>query len=186
MKKNLIQLLPFFIATALVVLHIIEVQIISYNSGQNGEATPYSIIDAVFYAAIGLSITLIFILFKQTYWKYLFLGLVLLSFTPLIQFYNWTFSISIGFVSIEMTAFGLLILHLGLNSEMIHNIISKLEPSEETVRKQQELKAEQIENKIKRFELKFKSKKKSELESIVNEKSFVPEAIEAAKRLLSK
>ena len=61
----------------------------------------------------------------------------------------------------------------------------KLEPGEENVKMNVELKAKQFERIVNRFERKFESKQKSELERIVKENILVPEAVEAAKRLLN-
>lgn len=171
MKKKLTQLIPFGVAVILVLIHVIQVLTTASYLNENGEMVSYSVVDTVQYASIGLAITLI---------------LILLSFTGLIQFYNQTFSIGIGPLSLEMTALGLLIFHLAMNPDIITKIKLKLELSEESLKKNEELKKEQFENSVNRFEGKFKSKQKSELERIVNENSLIPEAVEAARRILKK
>ena len=186
MKKKLTQLIPFGVAVILVLIHVIQVLTTASYLNENGETVSYSVVDTIQYASIGLAITLILIVLKKDFWKYVFLILILLSFTGLIQFYNQTFSIGIGPLSLEMTALGLLILHLAMNPDIITKIKLKLEPSEESLKKNEELKKEQFENSVNRFEGKFKSKQKSELERIVNENSLIPEAVEAASRILKK
>jgi hypothetical protein len=186
MKKKLSQLIPFGVAVMLVLIHVIQVLTTASYLNENGETGSYSIVDTVQYASIGLAITLILIILKKDIWKYMFLILILLSFTGLIQFYNQTFSIGIGPLSLEMTALGLLIFHLAMNPDIISKIKLKLEPSEESLKKKEELKKKQFENSVNRFEGKFKSKQKNELERIVNENSLIPEAVEAARRLLKK
>jgi len=186
MKKNLLQFIPFGVAIILVLIHVIQVLTTSSYLNENGETVSYSVVDTVQYGSIGLAITLILIFLKKNIWKYVFLTLILLSFTGLIQFYNQTFSIGIGPLSLEMTALGLLIFHLAMNPDIISKIKLNLEPSQESLQKKEELKKEQFENSVNRFEEKFKSKQKNELERIVNENTLIPEAVEAARRLLKK
>jgi len=186
MKKNLSQFIPFGVAVLLVLIHVIQVFTTASYVNRNGETVSYSVMGTIQYASIGLAITLIFIILQNNIWKYVFLGVILLSFTGLIQFYNYTFSIGIGPLSFEMTAFGLLLFHLIMNPDIVTTIKLKLEPSQGSLEKKEKLKKEQFENRVNRFESKFKSKEKSELESIVNDNSLIPEAVEAARRLLEK
>lgn len=186
MKKKITQLIPFGLAIILVLTDVIRVLTTARFLDENGEVYYYSILDSVLYASIGLGITLIFILLKKNFWKYVFLGLILLSFTEFIQFYSTTFTIGIGSLSFELTSLGLLILHLAMNSDIISSIKLKLGTSEESIKEKEELKAEQFEASVNRFIGKFDSKQKTELERIVNENSLIPEAIEAARRLLKK
>lgn len=185
MKKNLIKLIPFSVAVILVLTHVIQVLTQSSYLNEDGATVSYLVVDSVLYASIGLAITLILIILKQAYWKYVFLGLIILSFTSIIQFSNQSFSIGIGSLSIEMTALGLLIFHIMMNPDLFPAIKLKGEPSEESIKKKGKLKTEQFENSVKLFEGKFKAKQKQELELIVNESTLVPEAVEAARRLLN-
>ena len=185
MKKKILSLIPFAIAAIFVLTHLIQTWTIPSTITLDGEITSYSIIDSVFYASIGLVVTFVLILFKQEYWKFIFLGLILLSFTSVIQFYNYTFTVSCGSLNIELTALGLLILHLVLNPDIIPSIKTKLKPSEETLKKRDELKVAHTESMIKKFVQKFESKSQEELEGIVSKNELIPEALEAAKRLLN-
>ena len=62
MNKNLKQLIPFGIATLLVLLHTFQVLIMSANN----ENESYSIMDTVQYASFGLIVTLILIITTAT------------------------------------------------------------------------------------------------------------------------
>lgn len=186
MKRKLSQFIPFGVAIILVLIHIIQVLRTSSCLNESRETVFYTVVDSVQYASFGLVITFILILFKKNIWKYVFLILILLSFTELIQFYNQTFSFGIGPLSIEIIALGLLIFHLAMNPDIISKIKLEIEPSEESLQKKIDLHKEQFENRVKQFEVKFKSEEKNELERIVNENTLTPEALEAARRLLKR
>lgn len=185
-RQDIIKLIPFGIATLLVVISIIQVLMIPNTINDKGETVRYVVSDSILYASFGLVIVLIFIIQRKNYWKYAFGILLVVALTPFIQFYSQTFSFGIGFIQLEVTALGLLFFHFAVNPEIISSIRQKLEPSEESIQKKEELKAEQFESSVSRFQEKFSSKQKSELERIVNENTLVPEAVEAARRLLKK
>lgn len=103
--------------------------------------------------------------------------MLVVALTPLIQFYSQTFSFGIGIIQFELTALGLLIFHLGLNNEVLRDTLDFFKTSETE-------KEENNERKIESFQRKFASKDKTELEKIVDENFLVPEAVEAARRLL--
>ena len=183
-KQTSIKLIPFGIAVILTLISFIQVLMIPSTFNEKGETVNYVISDSILYASFGLAIVLIFIIQRKNYWKHAFAILLLVALTPLIQFYNQTFSFGIGFLQFELTALGLLIFHLILNSEPFDDLKKIFKPSEETIKKNQELKLEQFEYRINSFGRKFSNKKKTELERIVEENSLIPEAVEAAKRLL--
>lgn len=180
MKKPLLQLLPFGIATLLVLFEIIETVLTPGYVNEDGIPVTYSILDDVLYAGLGLIPVLILILLKKPIWKYLFALLALAAQTPWIQFYSFTFSIGIGFISFELTALGLLSLHLILNPEVYRSFMElvSVEPESETSKK------EKFESSVNGFLSKFSEKSIEELETIVEENSRVPAAVEAARRLL--
>ena len=186
MRKNLIEYTAFGIAMMLTLAHIAEVMFTPSFINKVGEKVSISIVDSILYAAFGLIITLIFIILKQKYWKYVFLVLILLAFSTLINFYSRTLSIGIGFVQIEFTALALLILHLGTNPGIISSFLNLFEPSERNLREREKVRLNQFEIMVKNFERKFEPKNKKQLEIIVQENKLIPEAIEAAKRLLNK
>ena len=185
-KQTYIKLIPFGIAVLLTLISFIQVLMIPSTVNEKGETVNYVVSDSILYASFGLLIVLIFIIQKKEYWKHSFAILLIIAFTPLIQFYNQTFSFGIGFLQLEITALGLLIFHLILNKEPYNDFKKIFEISEETKQKNKKLKSEQFESRINIFEKKFSTKSKTELERIVDENSLIPEAIEAAKRLIKK
>lgn len=94
--KKLAQLIPFISASLFVLTPIFQVLSQSNSITYNRTIIYTTVEDSVFYASIGLAITFILILLKKNAWKYLFLGLILLSFTHIIQFSNWSFSGSVA------------------------------------------------------------------------------------------
>ncbi len=186
MKKNLISLLPFAIAILLVVIHIIQVYSSPAYIDENGASVSYSMTDTVLYMFIGLIITFIFIVLKQPYWKYVFLGLTLIGLTSVFQFYNHTLFIGIGPLRIELTALSLLIVHLIVNPDIVTTIKLKFKPSEQSLQNSVRVNEEKYESRVRRFEKKFESKSLVELKQLINDHQLIPEAIEAAKRLVDK
>lgn len=176
-RQEIIKLIPVGIATLLVVTSIIQVLKIPNIINSKGETVRYLLIDSIQYASLGLIIVLIFIIQRKNYWKHSFSILLLISITPLIQFYPQTFYFGIGFIDIEITSLGLLIFHLILNQEVLTDSLNLFKTTEQE-------KEEKKERQIEHFLRKFISKEKKELEKIVHENFLVPEAIEAAKQLL--
>lgn len=178
--KKFIKLIPFGIALCLVLISILKIKLIPnlvIDKGETIETIRYVLNDSILFAAFGLLIIIFFIIRRKNYWKHLFGILLIAALTPLIQFYSQTFSLRIGIISIEFTALGLLILHLLLNKEVVIDALAFFKKNEVEIE-------ENREKKVKRFVEKFASKKKNELEKIIEENFLVPEAIEAAKRLL--
>ena len=148
----------------------------------DGNPVTYVLLDSVLYAGIGLLIVLVLILVKKTIWKYLFAILTIVALTPLISFYSYTFSFGVGVIEVEATALVILILHLTFNNE-VFDAFKALIKSEE---KSEESELARVESIVNGFETRFNKKNTPELESIVKQNALVPEAIEAAKRLLEK
>lgn len=176
-RQEIIKLIPFVIASLLVVISIILVLMIPNTVNDKDEIVRYVVSDSILYASFGLIIVLIFIVQRKNYWKHAFGILLIIALTPLIQFYSQTFSFGIGIIQFDLTALGLLIFHVALNKEVLRDTLDSFKTSETEKEENKEL---QIEN----FERKFASKDKSELQRIVNENFLVPEAVEAARRLL--
>jgi len=139
-------------------------------------------VDSVLYAGFGLVIVLTLILVNKPAWKYAFAVLTILAFTPWISFYTYTFSFGIGFISFEATALSLLIFHLILNQEVFQSFKTIIKPKPES----QESKQSKFESSVNGFETRFSKKSTDELRNIVEQNSLVPEAVEAAKRLLER
>ena len=186
LKKNR-QYIPFVIASFLVILHYGEVMISNQYVDPSASTIRYlSILQPVKLAAIGLTITLILILLKQFYWKLVFLILIMVSFTPLMGFSSHTYGIRFDEILIELIPLGLLTSHILLNPDLVkfmlrYDVESALEEDIELLESKPKPTNESL---VKRFERKFSSKTKVELQDIVNENRLVPAAVEAAKRLL--
>lgn len=178
-KEEIIKLIPFGIAVILTLISIFQTVIIPNMTDENGTNVRYVIDDSILYACFGLIIVLIFIIQQKTYWKHAFGILLLIALTSVIRFFYVSLSIGIGFLQLELVALGLLIFHLILNKEVLNNTLELFKESEEKTN-------ERTENKIKNFEEKFVEKDKNELQKIVDENDLIPEAVEAAKRLLNK
>ena len=177
-KKQFFKFIPFKIATLLVLISIIEVLVIPNFINEIGQEFSFEIIDSVIYALFGLIVVLFFIIQRSRYWSYAFGILLVIGFTPLIKFYNQSFLLGIGFLKIDLITLSILIFHLKMNKEVLDYILNFLKPSEEAIEKSKE-------RQIKNFEERFSKKNISELEKIINSKLFLPEAKEAAKRLLN-
>jgi hypothetical protein len=182
MKKKIGQLIAFIIATILTLTHIIEVLLKPSYVNADGETVTYNVVDSVFYGSIGLGITLILIMLNKNAWKYTFTLLLILAFTPFIGFYNRTFSFGIGIIEFELTVLSLLILHLLANPDILHQIKTFVKTKDSSI----ESPSDKFESTVKLFETKFQNKSTIELEKILNNNLLVPEAIEAARRLLKK
>lgn len=172
---NFTKFIPFAVTAGLVLEHIMDVFLTpSILMMPNSSSVSYHMFDSIEYAAYGLLVIFVLILCKVKLWKFLFLGLLLLSFSSYIQFSSLTLVIGIGSLHIELIPFTLLIFHLILNSD----ILTFLSPSPS-----QQSKKRDSEDKIAFFEKKLESKDSSELAKIIEENQLTTEAIEAAKRL---
>lgn len=171
--------IPVIIATLLVLVSFKEILFQSVTFNQYGEKIIYVLNDNILYASYGLGLTLLLIFFRKNAWKYVFTLVLIISFSPYLKFYSTVFSLSIFKIYVDVIAMTLLISHLLLNKEIIGFILDTFKSSELRNENNQE-------QKIERFQRKFSHKTKPELEKIVNDNFLVPEAIEAAKRLLGK
>lgn len=169
MKKNFSQYIPLGIAFASVLYHLIAVFIFENHF----------IIIQIIYGLIGLIITLVFALLDKSYWKYIFLVLLIISFSSIIRLSNISIYIGVDSIQIELSTLPLLILHLVLNPEIYSNLYGK-----ERLKQNKENKVQASKRRVDRYEEQFKTKRKKELEAIVNENNLLPEAVEAARRLL--
>ena len=180
MKKELYKLIPFGIASILVLTHVIQTLLKPGYVNTDGNKVTYVVTDSVKYSGFGLLIILTLILLNKPVWKYVFGFLTILALTPWISFYNQTFSFGIGIIQFEVTALGILIFHLILNPEVFESFKSVIKPKPEP----EESKQAKFENSVNGFETRFSKKSTDELKNIVEQNSLVPEALEAAKRLL--
>lgn len=181
-KKELPKLIPFGIASILVLTHVIQTLLTPGYLNEEGNEVTYVVVDSVQYGGLGLAIVLTLILLNKPVWKHVFTILTVLAFTPWINFYHQTFSFGIGIIQFEVTALGILIFHLVLNPEVFESFRSIIKPRKEA----EESRATKFEASVKGFESRFQKKSTQELENIITENSLLPEAIEAAKRLLER
>ncbi|GAB5526195.1 MAG: hypothetical protein Roseis2KO_40670 [Roseivirga sp.] len=171
-KKELPGLIPFLIASSLVLTHVVGVLL-----------TPdHLVIDGVKYAGFGLLVALVLILLKKSIWKYFFAALMVLALTPLMSLYHHELSLSILGIYFELKTLGLLILHCVLNREIIPTFKLPVKIKED---KTEQRKAE-FEAAVEGFVIRFRNKSHQELESMLGDTSLVPAATEAARRLLQK
>jgi len=181
-KKELPKLIPFGIASILVLTHVIQTLLKPGYVNADGNEVTYAVSDSVMFCGFGLLIVLTLILLNKQVWTYIFTILTLLAFTPWISFYNQTFSFGIGIISFEVTALSLLIFHLALNPEVFQSFKASITPKPES----EESKQAEFESSVLRFENKFEGKSCAELQRMLSQNELVPEAIEAAKRLLER
>ncbi|UXP31191.1 hypothetical protein N6H18_12615 [Reichenbachiella agarivorans] len=181
-KKELVKLIPFGIACILFLTYAIQVLLMPSHINEEGNEVTYSMVDSVKYAGFGLAIVLTLILVKKPVWKYAFAILTILAFSEYINFYPNTFSFGIGIISFELTALSLLIFHLALNPEVFQSFKGFIKPKPES----EESKESKFESAVNGFETRFNKKSTDELRNIVEQNSLVPEAVEAAKRLLER
>lgn len=171
-----LKLTPFIIVISILIIYVLDILI--WNLTQDSYS--FLIIDEVKYSFWGITPVLIFIFLKKSVWKFLFSIVLMAAVLQYIQFYGTTFVLTIGFFKIEFKSFLLLIAHVVLNFDQFNIFhITRAEQKEKE-------NSEEKENGINFFEIKFQNKSKSELIKIVEEAELVPEALDAASRLLNK
>ncbi len=189
---HLIKYFPLGVAIAFTLVSIISVMLLPAEVEENGNIIEYAVSNSIWLGALGLFFVLILVPFKGCYWSILFLILLLLAHSSLIQFYSTTYTIGFGWLRYNVMLSSLLILHVTLNLESIKEVFRILGISKVikaifySVKTSEEELIEQRERHIKSFQRRFTSKSPKELQRIVNENALVPEAVEAANRLLQK
>lgn len=164
---KIINITPFFIASGLVLVSVLEVLVKNIN-GFN-----YLINDSVLYGGGILLIVGISMLRKNNTWKYLFLFGLIAAFSPLISFSHHTITFSIGSLDINMIILLLLCFHLALNISDL-----KLPTASE---KELELNKTNLTN---RFIDKYNKKSIEELK-MLEKNDLVPEAREALNEVIN-
>ncbi|MEQ9426782.1 MAG: hypothetical protein RJQ09_20330 [Cyclobacteriaceae bacterium] len=149
-------------------------------TNEEGDFVSHTISTSVQLTGFGLLIVLALIIMNQPLWKYAFTVLAMLALTQWFNFYNYTFSFGIGFIQFELTALTLLTIHIMLNKEVFNSFKAFFK----SVPEAKELKNEKFEASVEGFKVRFQGKSTQELNSILTERTLVPEAIEAARRLL--
>lgn len=165
------QLLPYF-SIAITVITTILSSAYLLTSG-------YAVNSEMLFGLGALCILSILIFSKKDYWKHIYTVVLLISWTGLLQFtfvrYTLTF-----FILIDLIAFSLLFLHLFGNPDTIKFYKSLIPKPYKKFEKDYELDQERITH----FMEKFERKTTAELKQIIEENDRVPEAVEAAKKLV--
>lgn len=177
--KKSIQFIPLGIASLLAILYFIENNFMVNSDGIEKLGSSISIDIKYLFSFCGLLVTIVLAVLKIDYWKHIFSFILFSAVVHLTQFYHTTFYVSIGFLSIEISSLVLLIAHLKLNKSLIGDIQSFFKKSEEEEEQSNEFK-------IQFFERKYSNIHSDELKMMINQNNLVPEAIEAARRLIEK
>lgn len=168
-----LKVLPLIIAFVLVSAHFIQVSLWNLNAPNE----QYEFQTSVIVGAFGVGLSAILVILQKEIWKVFFLGVILLAFTPLLQFYHQTFYFGIGSLDIELTALALLLIHFAINHDFIILIKNFFSTASEN-----EVKT----NKVEHFKAKFEKKSTDELKDIIHDKNRTSEAKEAAQNILKK
>ncbi|WP_044205421.1 hypothetical protein [Flammeovirga sp. OC4] len=177
--KESIKYIPLGIATLLTIPYFIENTFFQNLLLENDSNIHFSYYAKNFLSYVGLLISILLILLKSEYWKHAFAILLLAGIFHLVQIYHLIFSIEIGFINIDITSLLLLIGHIKVNPSLAEKIRPILKKNEK-----QQLQSNEF--KIQFFEKKFEKNDIFELRVIVQENTLIPEAIEAAKRVIRK
>ncbi|MBD0402447.1 hypothetical protein [Flammeovirga sp. EKP202] len=177
--KESIKYIPLGIATLLTIPYFIENTFFQNLQLENDGSIHFSYYTKFSLSYVGLLISIILLLLKNEYWKHAFATLLLAGTFHLVQIFHLIFSIEIGFIHIDITSLLLLIAHIKVNPVLSEEIKPMLKKNEK-----QHLQSNEF--KIQFFEKKFEKNDIFELRVIVQENTLIPEAIEAAKRVIRK
>lgn len=168
---NLTKNIPLIIASGLSILAFLET-IISNITGTSDLFHMFG--NNIIIGAIALAVVWLSKLINEKVWVYLFLFVLLISFSNRLDFSNFKISFSINELDINLIALVLTISHLGLNTETF-----KIKE-----RTAQDINNE-FENKVEYFLKKFSSKTYEELKTLENN-DLIPEAKAAIDKLINK
>ncbi len=180
--KSIKSLIPFLLTSVFTLISVLTPLLTPSYVNANGETVSSGVISEVVIAAFSLSIVGLLVLTKSVYWKHVFLITIFLSWGGLIQFVPFGFQLSFGFIVLDFVALTIMFFHLMFNPDLLDEVLSYL-PS----RKAEKSKLEEIqlnEKRVEHFQNNFNSKSEAELKRIVEQNDRVPEAVEAARRIL--
>lgn len=166
---NVIKHMALIMATGICIISLLE--IVSLNLTNHINFT-YTLSDSVLLGCIGLIVVWSSKIFNPNLWVYLFLFLLLASFTRFVSFTDNTYLLVLFGLNINLLTLALVITHLALHLEKF------------STEKTNEEKITDFEEKVNYFKTKFKSKSIEELTKKQKEK-LLPEAHEAIIRLLN-
>ena len=134
------------------------------------EGVGYIYSSYILIALLGLTITWLSMLLKRGIWVYVFLLLLIASFSDKVRFGSFILEFSVGPLDIDVIALSLIISHILLNASTF-----RVEQSDEEIKSD-------FESKVEYFMKQYSSKTTDELERM-SVKDIVPEAKEAIKRI---
>ncbi len=167
---KIVKLIPFFFACSMFLKALFETVISNMNKTNLG--LNYVLSDSTYIGGAALLIIGVSIFLKRNIWTYLFAFTLLLAFSEMVDFSNYTFNFFIGGLRIDLTILMILLFHLGLNLSDMQ--LPDLTPKE--IEEQQELKTNKFLEKY--------SKKTHEQLLKLEQEDLVPEAREALDQLL--
>lgn len=172
MLSKLPRFIAFFFACVMVLRD--WAGILAKNVINTEEYVEYVLPDSVEIGAIALGVVGLSIFLKRNIWAYLFFLVVIASFFPVLSFNNYSWTIYIGSLKLDMIAILLLGTHVLLNIHLVK--VPELSPKQV-----EESNTEKVQFFVKRLE------KKSDEELLqMDEADLVPEAIKARKNVLEK
>jgi hypothetical protein len=114
MKKT-ISGLALYLSILLLIVSIVRIIILNFSASLN---TTYELSTEIIYTLIFTVLVLYFFIIDNSVWKYLFLILILLTFTDYFSFSYIDFKISILFIDINLIKTLLLGIHLAVNTDI--------------------------------------------------------------------
>ncbi len=170
----------------MIVYSIVSSYILVQNYiAETGEDYSFTLGKSLLIGIFGVVIVLIFLIQKKKYWVHALSLLILLTITPLVTVSNFSLYVGAGILSFDIVALSLLGLHLFLNDEARAPIKRILQESPKEKDERLNKEREDFDRAVQRFKRKFESFSKAELNEIIEKNQYVPEAIEAAKELVS-
>ncbi len=166
---NVIKHMALIMATGVCIISLLEIVSLNLTNHINFS---YTLSDSVLLGCIGLIVVWSSKIFNPNLWVFLFLFLLLASFTRFVSFSDNTYLLVLFGLNINLLTLTLVITHLALHLEKF------------STEKSNEEKITDFEEKVNYFKTKFKSKSIEELTKKQKEK-LLPEAHEAIIRLLN-
>tara|TARA_B100000614_G_scaffold240498_1_gene240915 strand:+ start:301 stop:897 length:597 start_codon:yes stop_codon:yes gene_type:complete len=176
--------LPLLVSLAISTLTIISILLKPGINNPDGSVSTYIVQTNLILGFIGLAIISILAILKKEIWSVLFILFQLIFFLDLVTIGNFSFYISLGPITINLTPIPFVLTHLKLNKDVLIKLKLK-EPKDPTsINAKMESEKKHFNTQIEIFKEKWKDKSKEELETIIENNVHELTAIEAAKQLL--
>lgn len=181
--KSYLRYLPFFITITLSIVSLYLTSQFEYERSYSRksafleliELSDHSISVSEILTIVLLAVVAILILLKNVYWTHLFALITLLSTVHILQVFLYTYSFGFLALKLEGISFLLLVIHLGLNPNVLDDLKSL------TI--SQPILSPKI---VESFEHKYKSLTHKELNLIITSEKHTKEAKSAARNLQAK